>query len=138
MAESESKTWWTTLPGIITGIAGLIAAIASLLAVWPKPNPKADDTSPKSHQESPSDIQTVSDKKDASLQDEFSIVAISPQSSQTLNSDQPFEISMRIHYRLVSADEALFVTYLELFQDQCASQSHETIASGSPNQIKIR
>jgi serine/threonine-protein kinase len=33
MAEDETKSWWITLPGIITAISGAIAALTALLAV---------------------------------------------------------------------------------------------------------
>jgi serine/threonine-protein kinase len=33
MAEDETKSWWLTLPGIITAISGAIVAITGLLAV---------------------------------------------------------------------------------------------------------
>lgn len=36
--EPASKSWWSTLPGILTGTAAVIGAVATLLTVWP-PNP---------------------------------------------------------------------------------------------------
>ena len=41
MAE-ESKRWWQTIPGILTGIAGLIAAITGLIVAIPKPVPSVN------------------------------------------------------------------------------------------------
>ena len=31
MSEGPQRSWWTTLPGILTGIAGLITAVTGLL-----------------------------------------------------------------------------------------------------------
>ena len=43
MADDDSpqtKSWWSTLPGILTAVAALITAITGLyLAIGPKPDP---------------------------------------------------------------------------------------------------
>ena len=33
LKDDQPKSWWQTIPGILTGIAGIVTAIASLVAV---------------------------------------------------------------------------------------------------------
>jgi hypothetical protein len=37
MKKKDNKSFWNTLPGILTGIAGIIGAIAALAAILPPP-----------------------------------------------------------------------------------------------------
>jgi hypothetical protein len=73
-------------------------------------------------------------------EDSVQILAISPPTNDGLPSNRPFAVTMRLHYRLVSADSVLLVPFLEQYAsgDQCASKNHKTIASNDPSQIPIK
>ncbi|MBZ5616996.1 MAG: serine protease [Acidobacteriia bacterium] len=72
--------------------------------------------------------------------DRVEIVAISPSTDQILPNDQPFALTARVHYRLVSADQWLLVPYLEQFADgdKCTSSNHRTIGMAKPDRVPIK
>lgn len=63
--------------------------------------------------------------------DTVRILSISPRIDTVLRSSQSFDVDMHLYYKLVSADSALLVAYLEQFSqgNRCTINDHRTIAS---------
>jgi hypothetical protein len=157
--NGQNQSWWSTVPGIFTSTAALITAVGGLIVILNsngcfKNNtkiinvdtipitkkdtlkvPPESSYGPPAKQNNPN----INDTPEQNV-NKFKIVSISPSIGTVLSSSSPFQINMQIHYRLVTADSALFVAYLEHFSnvDECASGRHETIAGATPNQISIK
>lgn len=73
-------------------------------------------------------------------QDFVRILAVSPPTTDVLPSNQSFAVTLRLQYKLTSADSAILVPFLEQFKDgdRCASSNHQTIATNRPDQIPIQ
>ena len=147
MAE-DKKSFFATLPGLITAIAALIGALTTLYIAL-NHNSKQVDPSKKPDSTKVSNTllskdstkKVVSDQSKVSVaKDQFQVMSILPAVGTALSGQQNFEISLKVHYTLVSADSALFVPYIEQFanNDQCATGTHHTIAAGIPNRTTIK
>lgn len=73
-------------------------------------------------------------------QDSVKVLSITPNLNSVLPSNRSFAITMRLQYRLVSADSILIVPFLEQFGpgDKCASGNHRTIGSTVPDRIPVK
>jgi hypothetical protein len=58
MGDENKKSFWTSLPGILTGVAAVIAAVGGILAAYnhvaPPPSPPTSPPSPSNPLSSPS------------------------------------------------------------------------------------
>lgn len=99
--------------------------------------PSAKSNLPKKRPDGPLSKESVTNSEN---EDSVQVLAISPRTNDGLPSNRPFAVTMRLHYRLVSADAVLLVPFLEQYAsgDQCASNNHRTIASNDPSQIPIK
>lgn len=133
----------------IIGVAGVLgfAVISNWDKLFSKAGPQIVETQPAPHNtvsgipaDQPTVKQNPTPASNSEDQDSVQVLAITPSTSDGLPSNQPYAVTMRLHYRLVSADSVLLVPFLEQYAagDQCASRNHITIATNDPNQIPIK
>jgi len=48
MAENDSKSWWQTMPGILTGLAAIITAVTGLMLALNRTSGRSDAVTPSS------------------------------------------------------------------------------------------
>jgi hypothetical protein len=148
MAPDRSRSINTAIIVAIIGVAGVLgsAVIANWDKLLTKPATPTTETQPEPQKQSGVPVDQPAVKQDSTPtptsenQDSVQVLAISPPTNDALPSNQPFAVTMRLHYRLVSADSVLLVPFLEQYAagDQCASNNHRTIASNDPSQIPIK
>jgi hypothetical protein len=66
MAKTSSSSWWTTLPGILTGLAALITAVTGVIVAYQHLNPTSEKTATPSSVSSVSSVESASPKGTAS------------------------------------------------------------------------
>src|SRR6476661_2011661 len=147
MASDGSRS--VTIVVALIGVGGVIGA--AVISNWDKLFPKATTQNVESRPEQPKGVsgvpadqqvvrQNPTPGSNSENQDSVQVLAITPSTNDVLPSNQPFAVTMRLHYKLVSADSVLLVPFLEQYAagDRCTSSNHRTIASNDPSQIPIK
>ena len=160
MADDDKKSFFATLPGLLTGIAALIGALTTLYITCNNRNAKTvqqiDSATDKqaasqSKIDSAKIVSNITPKDTSKVRlspmaaasnnkDEFKILSILPSLNTVLQGQSPFAINMKIHYDLESSDSAFLVVGLVRYADgdPCGSENGETIAGATPPMVKIK
>jgi hypothetical protein len=146
MADDDKKSFFATLPGLLTAIAALIGALTTLYIALHHDGQHHDaqpDSTKVSHPGKTIDtpIHHITDQPQPPKGDQFKVISILPAVGTTLSGQQDFYINFKLHYILVSTDSVRLMPYLEQFAygDECATGAHRFIsADEKDNAVMIK
>lgn len=153
----SDRSWWQTLPGVLTAVAALVTAITGLIVGLSQAgilrgsdnaasDPIIHSSAPTSQSPQPPIHPKVLPPKPsqdgysglAPATDSATVVAISPAAGTPLSGNIGHSITMKIRYRLESAKAMILAPTAEGFDDDgCASTNHRTIGVSFPSQIHL-
>jgi len=132
--KGSKDSFWATMPGWLTAIAGILTAIGGLITVLFAVGLLRLPSSPTSA--TPTTLPTIASSQTqptevpaATTQDTLSISSISPAVGVPLKSGQAVEFEINLHYTLKSADQAILGLFIEEFPDSakgCVGSDHQT------------
>jgi len=119
MASDGSRS--ITIIVAVIGVAGVLGS--AVISNWDKLFPKAGTQNAETRKEpqkpvsgipadQPAVKQNPTPASNSEEQDSVQVLAITPSTNDRLPSNQPFAVTMRLRYRLVSADSVLLVPFL--------------------------
>jgi hypothetical protein len=149
MADDDKKSFFATLPGLLTAIAALIGALTTLYIALHHDGQHHDaqpDSTKVSHPGKTIDtsIHHITDQpqpQPSPKGDQFKVISILPSVGTTLSGQQDFYIDFKVHYILVSTDSVRLVPYIVQFayNDECATGAHRLISDDDKDYyVKIK
>jgi hypothetical protein len=151
MADDDKKSFFATLPGLITAIAALIGALTTLYIALhhhdgQHTGGQVDSTKISSSTKAiDSQIHSGTTTPQTPPQaqptgDQFKVTSILPAIGSPLSGQQDFDVFLKLHYKLVSADSLILVPYILQFAngDECATGTSRIISDSKDGSVKIK